>query len=134
MTDLKTTLRKWLEISAKGPAEAWAEMCDKDLVVRFPYAPPPVKAELVGYDEALATSSAHWPNMARFEWHDVEIHSTEDPNLFFTTCRSDTETVGGVAYCNNYVLITRFRDGKVVEHVEYFDPMRVIEMMKTLGG
>ena len=45
-----------------------------------------------------------------------------------------TETVGGVAYCNNYVLLTRFRDGKIVEHVEYFDPMLVIEMMKSLGG
>jgi ketosteroid isomerase-like protein len=32
------------------------------------------------------------------------------------------------------VLLTRFRDGKIVEHVEYFDPMRVIEMIKTLGG
>ncbi|RYD93771.1 MAG: hypothetical protein EOP61_22950 [Sphingomonadales bacterium] len=133
MTD-KKTVREWLDISAKGPAEAWDGLVAEDVVIRFPYAPPPVQRELVGRDAALATMAAHWPNMAKFEWHDIEIRATDDPNLFMTTCRSETETVGGVAYCNNYVLLTRFRDGKIVEHVEWFDPMLVIEMMKTLGG
>jgi uncharacterized protein len=134
MTDKKQIVRRWLDVSASGPAEEWHELCSKDLVIRFPYAPPPVQPELRGFDTALETSSAHWKNMARFEWHDVEIHATDDPDLFMATARSDTMTVGGVAYCNDYVLLTRFRDGKIVEHVEYFDPMRVIEMIKTLGG
>ena len=134
MTDLKKRVREWLDVGAKGPAEAWKEMCASDLVVRFPYAPPPVQRELRGLDTALATCSAHWKNMAKFEWHDVMIHATDDPDLFMTTARSETETVGGYPYCNHYVLRTRFRDGKIVEHVEWFDPMLVIEMMKSLGG
>jgi ketosteroid isomerase-like protein len=133
MTDKKQIVRRWLDVGALGPAEAWHDMCVQDLVVRFPYAPPPVERELRGFDKALAVCSAHWKNMARFEWHDVEIHATDDPDLFMTTARSDTQTVGGVAYGNSYVLLTRFRDGKIVEHAEYFDPMLVIEMMKTLA-
>jgi ketosteroid isomerase-like protein len=133
MTDRKQIVRRWLDVGGLGPAEAWHELCSKDLVVRFPYAPPPVKRELHGLDEALAVCSAHWKNMAKFEWHDVEIHATDDPDLYMSTARSETETVGGVPYCNNYVLMTRFRDGKIVEHVEWFDPMLVIEMMKTLA-
>ena len=134
MTDKKQIVRRWLDVSALGPSEAWHELCSSDLVVRFPYAPPPVQRELNGLDAALATSSAHWNNMAKFEWHDVEIHATDDPDLFMTTCRSETMTVGGYPYANNYVLKTRFRDGKIVEHVEWFDPAPVIKMIEALSG
>ena len=67
MADKKQIVRKWLDVGAQGPAEAWEDMCAKDLVVRFPYGPPPVQRELRGYDVALATCSAHWKNMAKFE-------------------------------------------------------------------
>jgi len=67
MADKKQIVRKWLDVGAQGPAEAWEDMCAKDLVVRFPYRPPPVQRELRGYDVALATCSAHWKNMAKFE-------------------------------------------------------------------
>ena len=134
MTDRKAIVRRWLDVGALGPAEEWHELCSKDLVVRFPYAPPPVQRELKGLDAALATCSAHWGNMARFEWRDVQIHATDDPDLYMATARSETETVGGYPYGNHYVLMTRFKDGKIVEHVEWFDPALVIKMMETLGG
>ena len=133
MTDKKQIVRRWLDVSALGPAEEWHELCSKNLVIRFPYAPPPVQRELKGFDTALATSSAHWNNMAKFEWQDVEIHATDDPDLFMTTARSETMTKGGYPYGNNYVLLTRFRDGKIVEHVEYFDPAHVIKMLEALS-
>jgi len=134
MTDRKQIVRRWLDVGALGPAEEWHELCSSDLAIRFPYAPPPVQRDLVGLGTALATCSAHWNNMAKFEWHDVVIHATDDPDLFFSTARSETMTVGGYAYSNNYVLMTRFRDGKIVEHIEWFDPMLVVEMIKSLGG
>ena len=134
MTDRKAIVRRWLDVGALGPAEEWHELCSKDLVVRFPYAPPPVQRELKGLATALATCSAHWGNMARFEWKDVQIHATDDPDLYIATARSETETVGGYPYGNHYVLMTRFKDGKIVEHVEWFDPALVIKMMETLGG
>jgi ketosteroid isomerase-like protein len=134
MTDRKAIVRRWLDVGALGPAEEWHELCSKDLVVRFPYAPPPVQRELKGLDTALATCSAHWGNMARFEWKDVQIHATDDPDLYIATARSETETVGGYPYGNHYVLMTRFKDGKIVEHIEWFDPALVIKMMETLGG
>lgn len=130
MSDTKALIREWMKITAMGPAEAWEGKASDDLVIRLPYAPPGVTEEVRGFAAAREMLSHHWAGKLRFDWLDVVTLATEDPELFVTTARSDVLMEGGVPYANNYVMLTRVRDGKVVEHAEYFNPLPVLEMLK----
>jgi ketosteroid isomerase-like protein len=128
MTDVIAVMREWLDLVATGPAEAWPGKVAADVVIRLPFAPPGVASELSGFDQAIAALSSVWSAKERFAWRDVVIRRTEDPELLVTTARSEALMRSGQAYANAYVMLTRIRDGKVVEHVEYFNPLPVLEV------
>ena len=128
MTDNVKLLREWLDIVATGPAEAWPARVDEDVVIRLPFAPPGVPNELRGRAQAVAALSATWEKKERFDWHDVVIRRTEDPELLVATARSEAVMLSGQRYANNYVILTRIRNGKVIEHVEYFNPLPVMQV------
>jgi ketosteroid isomerase-like protein len=129
MTDAKELIRHWLDITAMGPAEAWVGKAADDIVIRLPYAPPGVLAELNGFDHARDTLSHHWATKTSFDWHDVVILATEDPELFVTTARSEVILADGQPYGNDYIMLTRVRGNKVVEHSEYFNPLPIMAML-----
>lgn len=129
MTGAKALVREWMDLTAVGPAEGWKGKASADLVVRLPYAPPGVAAEMRGFDAALETLSHHWPGKRSFDWQDVTIRETEDPELFVTTARSAVVFETGQTYANDYVMFTRVRGGQIVEHTEYFNPLPIIEML-----
>jgi ketosteroid isomerase-like protein len=78
--------------------------------------------------DALVQSRA---GQERFEWKDVVVTATEDPALLVTTARSEVLLKSGGTYANRYVMLTRFRDGKVLDHTEYFNPLPVLEMFRS---
>ncbi len=121
-------IREWLDISANGPADAWHERAASDVVIRLPFAPPGVTNEFRGLTQAIAAMSAVWAAKKSFTWHDVVIRRTDDPQLFLSTARSEVLLLSGQHYANSYVMLTRLQRGKVIEHVEYFNPLPVIEV------
>src|SRR4051794_8981873 len=113
MTDVIKLMRAWLDIVAVGPVEAWRAQVADDVVVRLPYAPPGVDAEKHGREKVIEMMAPVWAGKSSFNWVDVVMLKTEDPDLVVTTCRSDAVMLDGRKYGNNYVMFTRFRDGKV---------------------
>jgi len=134
MTDLTELTRDWLDIIASGAFHAWAGKVAKDVVFRLPFAPPGVAAELRGFDHAQDVLRGVWSTKQSFAWRDVVIRRTEDPDLIVTTARSEAIVNPDTPYANSYVIFTRFRDGQVVEHVEYFNPLPVMELFGRRGG
>ena len=124
--DIVALMRGWLDMVACGPAEAWRGRVAETVVIRLPFAPPGVANELVGLEPAITALGAAWAAKARFDWHDVVIRRTEDPELLVTTARSEAVLRSGQRYANSYVMLTRIRDGLVVEHAEYFNPLAVM--------
>jgi ketosteroid isomerase-like protein len=133
MADLTRLMREWLDVVALGPAEAWTDRAVADVVIRLPFAPPGVAGEIRGRDEAVAHMAPVWAGKESFDWRDVTILATEEPGLLVATARSEVLLKSGRTYANSYVILTRFRDGKVVEHVEYFNPLPVIEAFAPAG-
>ncbi len=127
-------IREWLDLVSSGPAERWPAYADEDLVIRLPFAPPGVANELRGRAHAIKALSDLWKAKKSFAWHDVVIRGTDEPELFVTTARSEAVLVSGQHYANNYVILTRLKNGKVVEHVEYFNPLPVIEVFGQAGA
>jgi ketosteroid isomerase-like protein len=134
MSDVIAAMREWLELVAKGPAEAWSGKVAPEVKIRLPFAPPGVPAELDGVEAALAGLSGAWAAKETFDWREVSIRRTDDPELVVTTARSEVRLRSGRRYANTYVMLTRIRDGLVVEHVEYFNPLAVIEAYGDSAG
>ena len=126
-------IREWLDVVSSGPAEAWPAYAADDVVIRLPFAPPGVANELRGRAYAVEALSGLWKAKKSFVWCDVVIRGTDDPELFVTTARSEAVLVSGRHYANSYVILTRLREGKVAEHVEYFNPLPVIEVFGQPG-
>lgn len=134
MMDITQLMRDWLDLVATGPAEAWPDRVAENVVIRLPFAPPGVPSELLGRAAAIAQLGPVWSSKKRFGWRDVVILRTEDPELVVATARSEALLLTGQTYANSYVILTRFRDGKVVEHDEYFNPLPVIEVFGGGGA
>jgi len=127
-------IREWLDLVSSGPAEKWPGYANEDVVIRLPFAPPGVASELRGRSRAIEALSGLWKAKKSFAWHDVVIRGTDDPQLFLTTARSEAVLVSGQRYANSYVILTRLEGGKVAEHVEYFNPLPVIEVFGRAGN
>lgn len=129
MSGDKRMVREWLDVLASGPTEAWQGRVAEDIVLRLPYAPPGIASVMHGIEQAITAMALHWEMTERFEWCDVVVRGTEDSGLFVTSARSDVLFRSGQRYENDYVIFTRFRDGVVVEHTEYFNPLPVVAML-----
>ena len=134
MTDLAKLMREWLDVVALGPAEAWPGRVAEDVVIRLPFAPPGVPSDIRGRDEAIAHMAPVWAGKRSFDWLDVTILATEEPGLLVTTARSEVVLKSGQPYANSYVILTRFEDGRVVEHIEYFNPLPVMQAFGLAGS
>jgi ketosteroid isomerase-like protein len=133
-TDLIRLMQQWLDILARGAVDEWSGKVSPEVVLRFPFAPPGVNPELRGIEQARDTIGAFWKTWQNFNWQDVVIRHTEDPSLLVTTAKSQAKTVFGHVYANSYVIFTRFKDGEVIEHTEYFNPLPIVEMMQQAGA
>jgi ketosteroid isomerase-like protein len=127
-------IREWLDLVSSGPGDAWPTYAADDVVIRLPFAPPGVANELRGRAHAIEALSGLWKAKKSFAWHDVVIRGTDDPELFVTTARSEALLLTGQHYANSYVILTRVRDRKVAEHVEYFNPLPVMEVFGRGGS
>lgn len=121
--ELKTLMREWLDILARGETHRWHEVADEEMVLRLPFAPTGLPGEMRGRDTCSAAAGELWKSFKSFDWTEATIHATDDPNLLITLARSRAETLWGAIYANQYCITTRFRNGKVVEQNEYMNPL-----------
>lgn len=129
MTDSVELMRAWLETFGEGEWDAFPGRIAPDFTLRLPYVPAGVPNEINGREAVRERLSASSKGRSRLVFHDVRILRTEDPELLLTTCRGEATMANGKPYRNSYVMLTRIRDGEVLEHTEYLNPLAVIEAM-----
>jgi uncharacterized protein len=118
-------IREWLDTTTQGPEEKFVASITDDVLMRFPYIPAGMGGDINGVEHATTVFREVWKGFPTFEWHDVVIKKIEGEDYYVTTGRSTATRPNGDAYANDYVLLTRLRDGKVCEHIEYFNPAAV---------
>ena len=131
MPDVLALMRDWLDARRHGIRRSLDRPVERR--GRHPYAPPGVAAELRGRTAAVAALTPVWRAKERFAWRDVRILRTEEPGLLLATARSEAAYFSGKSYANTYVILTRFLDGQVIEHVEYFNPLPVMALFREAG-
>ena len=115
-------IREWMNATTMGTEDKFRSFASPDIVMRFPYIPAGLSGEIVGIENVLVTFREVWKDFKTFEWYDVTIRKVEGEGVYVSTGSSRATRASGKAYGNHYVLFTRLRDGKVVEHIEYFNP------------
>ena len=129
--DQKDIARRWVEMLASGDLSQWNELARADLVMEAPFSPPGLFATTVGTQACRDNVVKFFSAMQSFEWHDIDILRTEDPDLIFGTARSKATTLTNESYVNRYCFIVMLKDGKVQKYVEYFNPLPVMEAFKA---
>ncbi len=127
MADDFALVGEWLEVLPEGRFDAFSGRIAQDFVLRLPFPPPGVPTEFRGRDTVQAILSKTAEGRSPLKFHDVVTLRTEDPHLFVTTCRGEARMNSGKPYRNSYVIFTRIRDGVVLEHIEYLNPLAVMD-------
>lgn len=127
MTDVVELVRAWLEVFAEGDFDAFPGSVSPDFVLRLPFVPPGVASEIRGREPAQQALRASGTRRSKLVFEDVSILRTEDPELLVTTARAEAKLTNGRIYRNEYIMLTRIRSGTILEHVEYLNPLALME-------
>ena len=129
IADVVALARKWLEVMPQGEFDQLPGQVAQDFVLRLPFAPPGVPTEFVGRDTAQRALSESARGRSRLTLDNIVLLRTEDPELLVATATGSATMTSGKAYRNSYAIFVRIRDGQVIEHIEYLDPLKVMEAM-----
>lgn len=134
MADIVELTADWLENFAEGDFDAFSGDVSPDFVLRLPFVPPGIPTEFKGRDAAQAALKGAAAGRSRLVFSDKKILRTEDPELAVTTANAEATMANGNTYRNSYVIFTRIRDGVVLEHTEYLNPLAIIEAGRSPDG
>lgn len=126
MTDLIALIAEWLEVLPGGSFESFSGEVSPDFVLRLPFVPEGVPSEFKGRDVAQAALQSSAKGRSPLVFTDKVIRRTEDPELILTTAHAEAVMANGKPYRNEYIMLTRIRDGVVLEHVEYLNPLAIM--------
>ncbi|MGE3693423.1 MAG: nuclear transport factor 2 family protein [Novosphingobium sp.] len=127
MADDFALVREWLEVLPEGRFDEFPGQIAEDFVLRLPFPPPGVPAEFSGRDHVQTVMQKTAQGRGPLVFHDVQTLRTEDPHLFVTTCKGEALMNNGKTYRNSYVILTRIENGVLLEHIEYLNPLAVME-------
>lgn len=125
-SDAKAIAVKSLELTAALDLEGLGKVFHDQIVMRFPYSPEGMPPQCEGREQCLEMMKGILGMLKKIEWIDMEAFATENPELVFINCRSKMDTVNGKPYGNEYCFRIRVRDGKVIEHTEFFNPLPIM--------
>ena len=129
MKDIVELARAWLENFAEGNFDDFPGEIADDFTLRLPFLPPELQNEFNGRETARAVLAKSAERRSKLIFEDVKILRTEDPELVVITAKAHATLDDGAIYRNEYIMLTRIRDGVVLEHTEYLNPLAVSSSM-----
>jgi uncharacterized protein len=117
---LKRALDKFLAKDIEG----WADLCDENIVVEFPFAPDIASRRIVGRD-AIYDYLRNYPNVIDLKTTPtMMIHDTSDPNMSIAEWSASGQVISsGKPYEMSYATFVTFHNGLIVNYREYWNPM-----------
>lgn len=128
--DIVALTKAWLDVFPEGKFDDYPGKISPEFTLIIPFLPPGVPREYKGRENARAMLQHTATTRSKLEFHEVVILKTEDPNLVLTTAKGEAVLNTGRIYRNELIMLTRFQDGAIIEHIEYFNPLAVMESMK----
>ncbi|WP_426756771.1 nuclear transport factor 2 family protein [Myxococcus sp. Y35] len=113
--------------------ERWLGLFAEDAVVEFPYAPSLGAPERLVGREAIRGYFAETPkHFLGLVFSNVRRYLTTDPDVAIAEVHgSATIALTGKPYEQDYILVLKSREGRIVHYREYWDP---ILGLRAFGG
>lgn len=117
---LKRSLDTFLAKDMKG----WADLCDENVVVEFPFAPDVASRRMVGR-AAIYAYLKDYPNVIDVKcMPTLKILETTDPNVAIVEWSVSGRVIpNGNPYEMSYATFVTVRNGLIVNYREYWNPM-----------
>lgn len=129
MADALDLLREFLDILPEGRFDEFSGQIAEDFALRLPYPPPGVPGEFLGREVVRERLQSTAKGRSPIVFSDLVLRRTDNPELFVTTGKGQATMNNGKDYRNSYVMFTRIKDGVVLEHIEYLNPLAVMAVM-----
>lgn len=123
---LKRSLDTFLAKDMKG----WADLCDENVVVEFPFSPDPAARKLVGRAAIYAYLKDYPKAIDVKTIPTLKIHATEDPDVAIAEWSASGRVISnGNPYEMSYATVVTFRNGLIVNYREYWNPQAFMAAM-----
>jgi len=123
---LRHSLNTFLAKDIKG----WAELCDVNVVVEFPFAPDEASRRMVGR-AAIYEYLKDYPSVIDLRKTDtMSIYATDDPNRAIAEWSVSGQVISnGNPYEMSYATFVTFKNGLIVNYREYWNPIAFLAAM-----
>jgi uncharacterized protein len=123
---LKRSLDTFLAKDIKG----WAQLCDENVVVEFPFAPDMASRKLIGR-ATIYEYLKNYPSVIDIQsTPTMTIRATDDPDMAIAEWSVSGRVISnGNPYEMSYATFVTFRDGLIVNYREYWNPMAFMAAM-----
>ncbi|PSB59372.1 nuclear transport factor 2 family protein [Chamaesiphon polymorphus] len=123
---LKRSLDTFLAKDIKG----WAELCDENVVVEFPFAPDAASRKMVGR-AAIYEYLKNYPSVIDVQrTPTLKIVATDDPSMAIAEWSVSGRVIAnGNPYEMSYATFVTFENGLIVTYREYWNPMAFMAAM-----
>lgn len=117
---MKRSLDTFLAKDMRG----WADLCDENVVVEFPFAPDAASKRIVGRT-AIYEYLKNYPRAIDVKRiPTLKIHATDDPTVAIAEWSASGRVISnGNPYEMSYATFVTFRNGLIVNYREYWNPM-----------
>jgi ketosteroid isomerase-like protein len=116
-------LRRSLDTFLAKDMKGWADLCDENVVVEFPFAPEGSPARLEGRT-AIYQYLRGYPDL--IDVHRItslHVHATDDPNVAVAEWSVTGRVLtNGNPYVMSYATFVTVKDGLIVKYREFWNP------------
>ena len=123
-------LRHSLDTFMAKDIKGWAELCDVNVVVEFPFAPDEASRRMVGRT-AIYEYLKDYPSVIDLRKTDtMSIYATDDPNRAIAEWSVSGQVISnGNPYEMSYATFVTFKNGLIVNYREYWNPIAFLAAM-----
>jgi ketosteroid isomerase-like protein len=128
------TVHRFFELMHVKDIDAWAELWADDAHIDVFYPPEGFPSTIDGKAEIVAGFHRLFANFETFDYTIRALYRTDDPEVVVVESSITARVAStGDLYQADPIYVIRFRDGKIVEHHDYFDPRRFAVVVAAMA-
>jgi uncharacterized protein len=123
-------LKRSLDIFLAKDIKSWAEFCDQNVVVEFPFAPDVASRKIVGRSAIYEYLKNYHSVIELQSTPTLTVHATDDSNMAIAEWSVSGRVISnGNPYEMSYATFVTFKNGLIVNYREYWNPMAFMAAM-----
>ena len=125
-------VQKFYKLLSEKNIPEWLELWQEDGKIIVPYPPEGFDSIIDGKDAIRTAFNGLFNNFERFDSNITGIYDDPDTNAVCVEYKNDALLKNGTPYTNDNIAVFIFRDGRISEYHDYFDPRRFQTVVDAL--